>query len=171
MSNSDNLPSPVASRSMVRSSPPEYREAFNPFKDDGQHYWCTWDETTPEGKQRLARCIQAPDVKIEEAIGQTLVVCHAFGQIVSIPDEATGEVFQVPRTVLILLDGSTVSTCSESVPTALGWIGKIFGQPPWPKGLPIQVRQKRSRRGRVFYELEVVMFEATDKAAKGGTKK
>lgn len=95
---------------------------------------------------------------LDTLIGKTVEIEHFVTQEVEMPDENTGEVRVVQRTVLILTDGKAYHAMSKgiqsslrNITTVMGWPGEIEGF--WP--VKVQVAQEKISGGWRVYTLKV----------------
>ena len=122
--------------------------------------WCNVDVKTAAGRNAIQRMRQKASMTGMDATGQLLPVRACMVMAVTLANEATGEVAEVPRVCLLLADGRTLAFCSGGAFDSLRWIVSLYGPGPWEPPLAVRVRQVETRQKRRTYELTVEEDEA-----------
>lgn len=135
-------------------------------------YWSSLDMTNLEDKRLLMKAVGRSTHEIEKLAGAPFTTRHVFVHQVEIENEATGELVQTARTVLISPNGETLAFCSAGILRWIGWVADVWGRPPWSPPLGLAVRQVRTRKGFRTYEIDVVETVAAEPApaGKGGKR-
>lgn len=106
--------------------------------------------------------------KINEHLGETIVLKNVVVQAITVVDEETGEENDAARVILIDQDGNSYAAVSGGILKALTNIFAIVGEPhTWPEGgIAIKVVEERSRRGFRFMTIKLVEHPAKAATAK-----
>lgn len=75
---------------------------------------------------------------------------------VELTDPDTSEPFSAVRLTLIDTMGETLSFCSVGAVSSLDLIRAVYGDGPWPEGLPIVCRREKTRNGYQIWRLKPV---------------
>jgi hypothetical protein len=115
----------------------------------------TLDGATREGKVATLNAVTNAE-PINEHLGEVINLTHVVVQAVQIADEKTGEVSDVPRTILLTDDGTAYAAVSDAILGSLRDVFGIMGHPSeWTEPLPVKVVEKRGRAGFRFYKIEL----------------
>lgn len=106
------------------------------------------DLTTALGQRLAYRAHVTSDFQLQDLVGQTIHIVDFYAHHVVRVDEETGEERPGTRAVMILDDGSLVSTGSESSLKCLMFYAAVYCRvPPFYPPLAFIVRASKSRRG------------------------
>jgi hypothetical protein len=120
--------------------------------------FCSFDVTTKEGKMVLYKCMNDPDKKTSEEVNTVIKLKDIFVETVTLAKndqdgnpvlDANGEVIRenVPRIVLVDVEGVTYQSCSFGVFNSLRAIMTAFGDPKtWEQ--PLEVVAKNVTKGQ-----------------------
>lgn len=146
-------PSPTSETALAPM--PAAPDVLAPFRD-GSHpdYWTSLPLDTDQGKALVlaARLNKLPELR--EGVGRRVNLAHVLMHPAEKHDDKTGETIDLLRMVLIDADGSMHECYATGVSKALRVLFQTFGPPPWPKGLPLTVRQVKTSRGYLMLSLE-----------------
>jgi hypothetical protein len=92
------------------------------------------------------------------------IAIHTYTKV----DGATGECVTLPRIILILAGGETVTFSSQGILRSLRLLAFVEGAPPWTPGLRIVIRQVEIGNARRTYKIDLVDEPAAPKAQKKG---
>jgi hypothetical protein len=94
---------------------------------------------------------------ISEHLGETLHLRHVIAQATQIEDDKTGELNDAIRTILITEEGDAYAAVSVGLFQYLKNLFDIVGHPStWDGPLPIQVVEKKGRKGYRFMTVKMV---------------
>ena len=108
-------------------------------------------------KAKLYNAISNPGHQTADMIGETILVTDIIVELIDVTDDLTGETKQAPRVVLIDKGGETYQSVSVGVYNSIKRLFQIIGQPTWPEGVPLKVRQIQKDSTRRVITLEVDM--------------
>lgn len=110
-----------------------------------------------ESKAKVYNAMNNTDFSIGDYIGETIEMVDFLAHRGSITDDETGEVSEIDRCVIIDVNGKTYGSISTGIKNSMLNIFQSFGNPQtWENPLPLQVVEKKSKRGRRFYSIKVV---------------
>jgi hypothetical protein len=93
---------------------------------------------------------------IADNLGKTIRLVNVVVQTVEMPDEQTGELQELPRTILIAEDGTAYHAISMGIFRAVETVLGVVGQPStWPSPLNIQVTRE-GKAPRAYYTIRPV---------------
>lgn len=116
--------------------------------------WCSFAPVDDASRAALFRAMTAPEYKIGDCINQEIAVRDVFVENVEMTGTETGELYNVPRVVLIDADGHSYQATSKGIFNALRRLCQIYGAPTWET--PVRVRVKQVQRGeRRYYTLDL----------------
>lgn len=103
---------------------------------------------------RLTALANSPDALDAKALGETAIEIRYFhAKQVELMGNAPGEITGAIRVALITHDGKVYAFVSDGVAASLGELVQLLGYKPWPAGMPIKLRQIKTRRGFYTYRL------------------
>lgn len=105
---------------------------------------------TVEEKAKLFNAMNNPDKRISDMIGKIINVKDVFVEEVRFADEETGEVRFAPRIVVIDTNGESYQAVSVGVMSAFKKLFQLFGQPTWPEGIPLEVKQVKNGKNNIL---------------------
>ena len=108
-------------------------------------------------KAKLYNAISNPGHQTSDMIGETILVTDIIVELIDVTDDLTGEVKQAPRVVLIDKGGETYQSVSVGIYNSIKRLFQIIGEPTWPEGVPLKVRQIQKDATRRVITLEVDM--------------
>ena len=108
-------------------------------------------------KAKLYNAISNPAHQTGDMIGETILVTDIIVELIDVTDDLTGESKQAPRVVLIDKGGQTYQSVSVGVYNSIKRLVQIMGEPTWPDGLPLKVKQVQKDQTRRVLTLEVDM--------------
>lgn len=106
---------------------------------------------TPEARAHLYKAMNNPDARIGDCVNMKIVARDVYCEVVTVTNQ-DGVKSQVPRVVIIDVDGKSYQAVSMGVFSAIKKLFQVFGVPTWTDGLPLVVRQinKNDRRLLTF---------------------
>lgn len=114
-----------------------------------------FDTSTMEGKMALYNAMQTAD-KVDEHLNEPLHVSNVLAQAIEVANQETGEINSSTRVVIHAEEGD-FAAASPTLAHSFGNLFAIFGTPnTWTTPLVLKVVEKKSRRGRKFFDLELV---------------
>ena len=105
---------------------------------------------TVEEKAKLFNAMNNPDKRISDMIGKIINVKDVFVEEVRFADEETGEITFAPRIVVIDTNGESYQAVSVGVMSAFKKLFQLFGQPTWPEGIPLEVKQVKNGKNNIL---------------------
>lgn len=114
------------------------------------------DKNNPKHLALLIKCLERCDKGADEVLDEILNIQHIMCQNVEKLNQTTGELESAILTKLIMVDGSTVGTCSKGIFMSLQGVINILGAPPWEHGIAFKIKQKRTEKGYKMLHLEFV---------------
>ena len=106
-------------------------------------------------RAKLYNAISNPAHQTSDMIGETILVTDIIVEVIDITDDLTGETRQAPRVVLIDKGGETYQSVSVGVYNSISRLIQIVGEPTWPEGLPLKVRQIQKDTTKRVITLEI----------------
>lgn len=107
--------------------------------------------------RKLIAAAQTKSKPLADSLNQEIALTNFIVQSVSLQDENTGEIQEVPRVTLISADGEAFHATSTGLLSALRNIIATLGEPhTWPEALPVKVVEQRGRKGFRFMTIELV---------------
>lgn len=93
-------------------------------------------------KAMISTALATPEKRLADCVNMTINVQDILIHRVGLVDEQTGEVVDVPRTVLIDTNGASYVAVSKGIYNVIRTnIFPLFGSPTWEDGLPLIVKQ------------------------------
>jgi hypothetical protein len=113
-------------------------------------FFSTVDASTDEGKKTVYTAINSAE-SLRDLVGKTVHVVDFIVQEVEVVSDETDETISVPRSVIVLDDGSVYAATSNGVFNSIRNILSIFGSPrTWGAPLTVKVDEKSTRRNNMF---------------------
>lgn len=113
-------------------------------------FFSTVDATTDEGKKTVYTAVNSAE-SLRDLAGKTVNVVDFIVQEVEVVSDETDEAVSVPRSVIVLEDGSVYAATSNGVFNSIRNILSIFGSPrTWSGPLSVKVEEKATRRNTMF---------------------
>lgn len=127
----------------------------------GTSMFCSIQGGTHESKVAVFNASNNPDHKVGDYINKEIVIKDVLAELIEMPktdgkdnpvlDESGEPVMeQVPRVVLIDVDGKSYQAVSWGIFNALKKAITIFGAPTWDEGLRILVKQVSVKSGSML---------------------
>ena len=111
--------------------------------------------TSIEDKKRLYNAMNSPDGRIKDMVNMRIAIQDIYCEMVQCTSEETGEISNVPRIVLIDVDGKSYQAVSMGIYNAVRKLIQVFGVPTWDGGLEVEVKQI-SKGNRSILTLNIV---------------
>lgn len=108
-----------------------------------------FDQSHPKFAEWLFVAEETATKEPEQFYEQPFRLVAWIAKKVELPDPDTGKTFTLPRVTLIDQDGETLSFCSVGVVSSLDLIRAVYGDGPWPDGLPVVCRREKTRAGAI----------------------
>lgn len=121
--------------------------------------YCSIKMDTEEGRILAAAAVIAPDYQLGDLIGETIKIRDIYCERVEFTNEESGEITPGIRTVLIDMEGKSISTASTGVYNSLKQLIAIFGEPTWPDGVAVQVIAKNLNKKRLYILKPVALIK------------
>lgn len=142
---------------------------LNPFvKEEKQHLelsigeqsgvnqmYATNGFKTLTDKAKLFNFINEKGISFEEIINKQIAIKHIYIEIINITDEHTGELVEVPRTVIIDKDDKSYSGASFGIYNSLKKLISIFGEPNEDNIINVEFKQVK-RGTKSTYTLKAI---------------
>lgn len=111
------------------------------MEGESKDMFCSLSAGTQKEKALVFNAMNNPQHRVGDYVNKQIVVRDVFVEMVTIEDEDTHEIAEVPRTVLIDMKGEAYQAVSNGIFRALKNAIAVFGAPTWEDGLPITVKQ------------------------------
>lgn len=123
---------------------------------------------TFEDKQLLYNAQNNPDKSLADFINEVIMLKNVYVEQIQMEEEVngigTGKFMTLPRIVLIDDEGTSYQAVSMGIFQCLAKIFNLFGQPQsWGEGLPLKVKQVKTRKGYSALTLEIAKVEKKNK--------
>jgi hypothetical protein len=105
------------------------------------------DLTTAEGKRLAFNAASASDSDVPVGGRSSIRARYYLVHPAEAPDPTTGEISQFARTVLIGMDGRTLSSCSDVLPHQLARALGLFTPDDWRAGIEFEIVSRPRKRG------------------------
>lgn len=118
--------------------------------------YCSMKADTTEDKVKIFNAMNNPDKKLSECINEVLAIKDVYLEktLISVKDDAgnaTGEVNEAIRVVLIDENGVSYQSLASGVIQAVSRLVMLFGKPTWEDPIKIKVLQKSvGQKNRTF---------------------
>lgn len=113
-------------------------------------FFSTVDASSVEGKKTVYSAVNNAE-SLRDLVGKTVSVVDFIIQEVEVVSDETDEAVSVPRSVIVLEDGSVYAATSNGVFNSIRNILSIFGSPRgWTGPLSVKVDEKTTRRNSMF---------------------
>lgn len=154
----ENTLVPTISQEEARDALPA--EAFRPddFTGEGQALFSTMPVNgTRADRIKLYNAVANAEKKVSDLIGETITVVHMVAHPTKMLDDATGELRDLTRVVLIGPEGESYHSMSNGVVQSMKRICDIVGAGPWEdEPLVIKVKQINTQAGNRTFNLELI---------------
>lgn len=117
------------------------------------------DLTTFRGKALMLKAGGPSEYELEPGKPLRLIVTHWALMPDTRVDEESGECSEFVRTVLFDADGKTFRTSSAHSPLRLLAMLQLFTDNEWASGIPIIIEARKSKRGRMYHEINIDINE------------
>jgi hypothetical protein len=97
---------------------------------------------------KYMRCKRRADYSSDDVLGKSFYLRNAFGHIVEMVNDQTGEVVPAARVVLETRTGKTLGFVSTGIVQSLNDVLRVFGDGPWDPSPLLTVIQEKTRKGR-----------------------
>lgn len=135
----------------------------------------SFDAFSPDGQALFWKALQKGDRLLSQVVNVELPVVNYFVHEAERIDEQTGEVKRGPRLVMILRDGSTVSTSSTVFMKGFRYAIGMHGKGPWEPPLMMKASLAQGKGPNKYLAFEGCRREdetvTTKPATEGGKKK
>lgn len=159
--NGDQAPAP--SQAVTHFMPPN--DLSQVLFKAGQPAVCSFNLSTPAGRELLQKCEEEPDRPVRELVNTELLLQHVYARVVDFTNKETGEVYPILRVCLVDTDGKVHPCASDGVRDALLRIFAGHGVPPWKNGVRVRIALKALSNSRQ----RLTLLEVFDQP-KGGRK-
>lgn len=123
------------------------RNMYSTIKNDG----------TIESKKKIYNALNNTSETLSDHVGKVINLRDFIAHKAIYENDETGEITEDTRCILIADDGTSYSTISKGIASAIQQIFGIFGTPDlWSQPLPIKIIEKKSRKGYKYLTIEVV---------------
>src|SRR4051794_26088264 len=108
---------------------------------------CSFDLTTPAGRQLRQKCEEEPDRQARELVNMELLLQHVYAKVVDYTNPETGETYPLLRICLVTADGKVHPCASEGVREGLWRLMEGHGFPPWKTPIRVVLALKALKSG------------------------
>lgn len=105
----------------------------------------------PQKRAKVSKLKLTADKQLIDIAGAELPVVEFVAHAVELANAETGEVKEAIRIVLLLADGTTVSTCSEPFMNSFAQLANQMGKGPWEPPLRLATKAVRSKKNPGAY--------------------
>lgn len=113
----------------------------------GKKCYSSFSVETMEDKKKIYNITNNPDKSLKDCIGETIELKDIYVESVECIGE-DGEVNVCPRSILIDTNNVSYGCVSTGIFHALKRIISIFGEPTYPEGLKVKVKQISKKANR-----------------------
>lgn len=106
----------------------------------GTMAYSSMNPQTEEEKKTFFNAMNNSDKRLADMINLEVNIRDIYVEIVNCINEKTGESSTCPRVVLIDTDGVSYQCVSFGIYSALKKMINVYGEPTWPEGIKIKVR-------------------------------
>lgn len=99
---------------------------------------------------KVFNAINNPEYKVSEFINKEIAVKDVLIEIVAVESEETGELSEIPRTVLIDENGKAYQATSVGMFNVVKNAINVFGPAPWNDPLIFTIKQIPTKRGSML---------------------
>lgn len=103
--------------------------------------YCSVQGGDMRAKALVYNAMNNPSHRVGDCINKKLLIKDVLAEVIELENEETGELQQVPRVVLIDMDGESYQAVSTGIFNAVKKAIAVFGAPTWGEGLPIVIKQ------------------------------
>ena len=114
---------------------------------NSENMMVSFQAETVEDKKALYNAINSPDFRIADMINKPINIRDALIMTVALSDDDTGEVREMPRSILIDTEGKTYTAVSSGIASSLRNIFSVFGTLHFDDGLEMTVKQVKKKKG------------------------
>lgn len=115
--------------------------------------YCSIHAETQEDRLDIYEAV-SNSLSLDDMVGKAVEVENVIIQPVEMTDNATGEIMQRNRIVLITPKGDAYGCTSTGVETSMKNLFSIVGCPPWNPAIKFDVVKKQGRNGYKFTTLQ-----------------
>jgi hypothetical protein len=118
--------------------------------------WCSLVTADDRDRVTLYNAVTTP-AKLSDMINKQITVRHVYAEIIQVTADATGEIVNVPRVVLIDDKGIGYQAVSTGIYNAVKRMLGLFGNPAdWAKPHVVEVQNVSLSEGRHTMTLKVI---------------
>lgn len=116
-----------------------------------------WSSITAETQDERLQIYDAVSnsMPLDDMVGKTITISDVILQPTEVTDNATGELENRTRIVLITPEGDAYGCMSTGVETSIKNLFGIVGTPPWEPAITMEVVKKQGRNGYKFTSLQL----------------
>ena len=116
-----------------------------------------WSSITAETQDERLQIYDAVSnsMPLDDMVGKTIAISDVILQPTEVTDNATGELENRTRIVLITPEGDAYGCMSTGVETSIKNLFGIVGTPPWEPAITMEVVKKQGRNGYKFTSLQL----------------
>lgn len=115
-------------------------------------FYCSMQAETQADRLAIYDAVSNSD-SLDDMVGKVIAITDVVIQPVEMTDNATGEVCNRHRIVLICEDGKAYGCTSSGVETSIKNLFGIVGMPPWNPGIKMVPTKQQGRNGYKFTTL------------------
>lgn len=132
-----------------------FMDAASELQEKGPQCYCSMKVESKEDKMRLYNAMSNPDKRLADCINSVINVKDVYAETVYLKNEDTGLTEPAPRVILIDEDGTSYSSVSVGVFSALKKMISVFGSPTWEEPIKVKILQQ-TKGNRKMLTLSVV---------------
>lgn len=116
-----------------------------------------WSSITADTQEERLQIYDAVSnsMPLDDMVGKTITISDVILQPTEVADNATGELENRTRIVLITPEGDAYGCMSTGVETSIKNLFGIVGTPPWEPAITMEVAKKQGRNGYKFTSLQL----------------
>lgn len=149
------------------AEPQKPKELLHIKSEDHDGLLVTWDQTAthmrtsidvtqPGARAKISQCLENADATFTNAVGKVIDVVDFFAHVTDSPPDMNGEISPKWRLVLMLADGTTLSTWSQPAVKGFAFVANQAGPGPWNPPLQFRIRVNNKGQGQKYYTVSEV---------------
>lgn len=147
----------------LRAVPTSPQTVATFLAEDGYPVVCSFDLTTPNGRELQQRCEIDETEKLRDWIGMPFRIEHVYATHIDKAGKVEGEVNTIRKICIVNTDGHIFHCFSAGIAQSILRLIAGHGMPPWKGGLDCVIRSQRIDENRTKYHLAEVFHPATEK--------
>ena len=118
--------------------------------------YCSLIPKTDKDRADLYNLMNTPQHRLKDMINMELTITDVYCEMVSLVNQETGAIEKAPRIVLIDDKREGYACVSYGIFSSLKKLFAVVGQPSWPKGIKIRIKQISKSADRNVLTIQLV---------------